>query len=426
MALAVVGASAGLRAQLEEPEPRRLTTTCRTVTWDEFAPGDIMSNVYVPDMGWMTVYAYDKFMTQGPTNQAMIFDSTNPSGGDNDLHSGPGSNIPESLGNLLIISEDMDASDPDDSRYGGTFVFDLSAIPYVVEAQDLVVVDTEDSGTISCLFPRGGEKRITIPEVTNSYMETVSLGCNYVTKISVQIPGSAALDALTLCMPALPDTTPSGSSLPTTTITGDPHVHTASGHIVDLLLPVGPWVPLLEGPKFALEGHVFSKAQDEKIQWFDGFAVIDKTRNATVFNATIPHDVPTGEAGPLGGIEYLIATLDGNRITQSNKVYTAAGVTVAASKLASAVRGGKDPKYNDDLDVTVGDFGFEVYVARETSRDNYDSLEEQLSLTHLDVRFHGNFDTTKLSGVLVDVIWGDADKRILDTAAEAAVAAASN
>lgn len=419
MALSVVGAAAGLRG-----EARRLTDdmVCSTVTFEDFVAGDIVHNVWVPQMGWMTVYAFDKFLTHSVNNQAMIFDSANPTGGDGDLATGPGTNIPESLGNLLIISEDMDASDPDDSRYGGTFVFDFTAIDGVIEARDIVVVDTEDMGTISCLFPRGGEKRVTIPDITNSHMETVYLGCNYVTKLAVQIPGSGALDNLTLCAPA--DAMPaSGSSLPTTTITGDPHIHTASGHIVDLVLPVGPWVPLLEGPNFALEGHVFSKAQDEKIQWFDGFAVIDKTRNATVFNATIPHDVPIGEAGPVGGIEYVTATLDGDRITATNKVYKAAGVTVAANKLSSAIRGGLRPKYNDDLDVIVKDFGFEIYIARETSRDNYDSLEEQLALTHLDVRFHDNFDTTKLSGVLVNVIWGDADKSILDTAAEAAVAA---
>lgn len=74
---------------------------------------------------------------------AMIFDSSNPSGGDYDLGTphedfggpgrGPGGNNPDypefwndtPLGNLIIISEDGDTSDPDDNSNGGRLFFNF-------------------------------------------------------------------------------------------------------------------------------------------------------------------------------------------------------------------------------------------------------------------------------------------------------------
>lgn len=70
---------------------------------------------------------------------AMIFDSANPTGGDIDLGTptqpdgpGIGTDAGAGIGNLapqghvLIISEDGDASDPDDNATGGTLRFDLN------------------------------------------------------------------------------------------------------------------------------------------------------------------------------------------------------------------------------------------------------------------------------------------------------------
>ena len=45
----------------------------------------------------------------------MIFDTANPTGGDQDLAS-------DTLGNVLILSEDGDSTDPDDNATGGTFI----------------------------------------------------------------------------------------------------------------------------------------------------------------------------------------------------------------------------------------------------------------------------------------------------------------
>lgn len=99
--------------------------------------------------------------TSSASNPAMIFDSANPTGGDLDLGTpnqdfgGPGvgaggasgapgeNSIAE--GNLLIISEDGDQSDPDDNAAGGTLIFEF-ATPYKVAAVTLIDIEstTED------------------------------------------------------------------------------------------------------------------------------------------------------------------------------------------------------------------------------------------------------------------------------------------
>ena len=73
-------------------------------------------------------------------NSAMIFDSSDPTGNDDDLgtpsefyggpgesEEGPQESNDTALGNILIISEDLDSNDPDDSNIAGTFYeFDFS------------------------------------------------------------------------------------------------------------------------------------------------------------------------------------------------------------------------------------------------------------------------------------------------------------
>ena len=54
----------------------------------------------------------------------MIFDTANPTGGDTDLATpGYGLGNDTALGNVVILSEDADSSDPDDNAGGGTLTF---------------------------------------------------------------------------------------------------------------------------------------------------------------------------------------------------------------------------------------------------------------------------------------------------------------
>jgi hypothetical protein len=89
-----------------------------SVDFSGFSAGTIIDNQYLPDF---TVSAARNGSAE---NNAMIFDTLNPTGGDVDLGSSfPFGNDPGSYGNILIISEDLDTADPDDNIDGGTFTF---------------------------------------------------------------------------------------------------------------------------------------------------------------------------------------------------------------------------------------------------------------------------------------------------------------
>ena len=74
----------------------------------------------------------------GGSGQAMIFDTSNPTGGDHDLET-------SNLGNVLIISEDGDSSDPDDNASGGTLSFTFDDETTV---ESLTFLDNEEGATV--------------------------------------------------------------------------------------------------------------------------------------------------------------------------------------------------------------------------------------------------------------------------------------
>ncbi|MEH6644898.1 Ig-like domain-containing protein [Sulfitobacter sp.] len=83
----------------------------RIIDFNNLTAGEAVTNQY-SDLGVRIVTA----ATPPGANQAMIFDSNNPTGGDEDLAT-------DNLDNVLIISEDGDATDPDDNTTGGAFNF---------------------------------------------------------------------------------------------------------------------------------------------------------------------------------------------------------------------------------------------------------------------------------------------------------------
>lgn len=185
----------------------------------------------------------------------------------------------------------------------------------------------------------------------------------------------------------------------------DPHVHTADGHLVDIYLPIQTWTLLLTGPTFGLTGRVFARDSDNATQWFDGIRLVDTASDDVIFEAVIPRDVELGAVGP--EVQYVRATLAGTNLTKTDATYEAGDVQVVVSKLSSAVRSGRNPIFNDKFAIKTPDFNFVLVNARETNRDNYDTLEEQLSETHIDLSFGTIPDTQQLAGPLADIIWGD-------------------
>ena len=86
------------------------------IDFESFSAGDFVPNGTTISGAEFSVSGQGT--TGGDDRVLMIFDSGNPTGGDNDLFN-------KTAGNILIISEDNDQSDPDDSRFGGLITIDF-------------------------------------------------------------------------------------------------------------------------------------------------------------------------------------------------------------------------------------------------------------------------------------------------------------
>ncbi len=110
-----------------------------------------------PVSGTVTITGHDFTSSQGDGgNDPMIFDGTcnnqpnNCTGNDNDLYQ-PGQ------GNILILSEDGDSTDPDDERWGGVIEFDFSNFgDGQVTIGSLVVIDSEADSVVEIKLYRDG------------------------------------------------------------------------------------------------------------------------------------------------------------------------------------------------------------------------------------------------------------------------------
>ncbi|WP_165440603.1 SdrD B-like domain-containing protein [Rubripirellula amarantea] len=185
-----------------------ITTNEMTVLdFDSLSSGDIVSTQY-PGVVISAVNA----RTPGAGNRAMVFDSSNPTGGDFDLGSpnsafgGPGSGSggkpsgggpnDQALGNILIISEDGHSYDPDDEAQGGTFTFDFDS-PATVNYLDLLDIDSNESGgSVVTLTTTSGTQTVSIPAVGNNSFQRVAIDATDVTSMEVHFVSSGAIAAM--------------------------------------------------------------------------------------------------------------------------------------------------------------------------------------------------------------------------------------
>jgi hypothetical protein len=184
--------------------------TCVSVDFDNYTAGTVLSN---QDTNFeVTVNS------NGSVDQAMIFDSANPTGGDADLGTpnqvfgGPGiGNGGESdpgvndiyLGNLLIISEDGDSNDPDDEASGGQIIFTFN---YPVKIDEITFVDIEENEAAVSI-----ELYDDRDDPINSYMsigygnnsvETISMGDEDITTVVFNFGKSGAIANFEYCIPS--------------------------------------------------------------------------------------------------------------------------------------------------------------------------------------------------------------------------------
>ena len=121
---------------------------------------------------------------------AMLFDTANPTGGDADL-------VSDSLGNVLILSEDGNAADPDDDAAGGTFQF---VFDNRVEIASVQFLDVEEAGgTIELFYDNDSSlASIDIATTTDGGLGTVNVGIAGVSRMDVTLAGSGAIAAIDL------------------------------------------------------------------------------------------------------------------------------------------------------------------------------------------------------------------------------------
>ncbi|MFK7941650.1 MAG: SdrD B-like domain-containing protein [Paracoccaceae bacterium] len=156
------------------------TTQSRMIDFEGFNAGDVVSGVE-----GVTISAVRDGQTSS-VNQAMIFDTSSPTGGDTDLAT-------SNLGNVLIVTEDGDSSDPDDNWSGGTFVFEFDT-PSTVDS--ITFLDTEEPvPTVRFFDADGGLISEQDGPVTNDGgQETRSFDVDNVARMEVELQGSGAID----------------------------------------------------------------------------------------------------------------------------------------------------------------------------------------------------------------------------------------
>lgn len=140
--------------------------------------GDLVENQFIED--GVRISSVD------PDNPVMVFDSANPTGGDADL------GVP-GVGNILILSEDGDASDPDDNAGGGTFVFEFAG-PSTVNSVDFI---DQSTGEIR-LYDEDGNLigEIDIPLGADNTLITQAINIPGVTRMEIALDGSGAVAGL--------------------------------------------------------------------------------------------------------------------------------------------------------------------------------------------------------------------------------------
>ena len=141
----------------------------------------------------------------GGINEGWIFDSSNPTGGDDDLgtpnqqYGGPGigshgATNTTSLGNLLIIQENTGA--PDDNGSGGVITMNLNGYPTV---NSITFVDGEEAGGTITVLTVNGSSSFNVPVPGDNGVATVQIGVDSATRITVDLAGSSAIGELELC-----------------------------------------------------------------------------------------------------------------------------------------------------------------------------------------------------------------------------------
>jgi hypothetical protein len=119
---------------------------------------------------------------------AMIFNTDHPTGGDHDLRA-------EGIGNVLILSEDGDSTDPDDDAQGGTIRFDFDELVGIAEVGFL---DIEEIGSTVTFFDEMDKQiaAIEVPPMGNRSLQDLDVNLGGISRMDVFLAGSGAITGI--------------------------------------------------------------------------------------------------------------------------------------------------------------------------------------------------------------------------------------
>ena len=154
-----------------------------TASGDQLLAGTSITNQYNSFSGLTISTPKDEF-------GAMIFDSANPTGGDFDLAT-------EDQGNVLIISQDGDSSDPNDQTGGGTIRFQWSDSVFVdsVSVNSIGLLDIDEAGGSIIAYDDDGDvlRTVAIPDFGDNSLGQVDINTADVAYLDVNLFGSGAI-----------------------------------------------------------------------------------------------------------------------------------------------------------------------------------------------------------------------------------------
>ncbi len=196
------------------PDASLAPLTGAALGYDAYGGDGIASIRVKPSARAVAAYA-DSAQPAAARNLPMLFDTANPTGGDADL-------AHTTFGNMLIVSRDGDATDPDDEELGGWLVLTFD-VPTNVRALRVLGADAGGvirlySGVVSdpsgefrardgaLVAQEGGDglghddrelKHVAIPALGLGESVTLSLGASDVRTVAVFLAGGGAVDDLT-------------------------------------------------------------------------------------------------------------------------------------------------------------------------------------------------------------------------------------
>ncbi len=170
------------------------------VNFSGFSEGAVVTGVTTAQ--GVTLNVSGQGNTGGNPRDLMIFDSTcdggpasNCTGGDDDLF------FENQFGNVLIISEDNDSTDPDDSRFGGKITF---TFPQPIFLKSFVYLDGDESDPATFETFNGSTLVDSLSSVgagDNEFITVDGFSNTKVTRLEVDLPGSGAIDDVTYAVP---------------------------------------------------------------------------------------------------------------------------------------------------------------------------------------------------------------------------------